>query len=396
MADNYKQIFTRLFQRYNPEKVGEVDELLKKFAGREREMMYKIVMKYGPPVTRVEQKKKLDLLLREQGILTEENSPTTASGTRTYKRLNLRKVAILLIATALVGGLAYAGWRMAQGDWNFFPATATTEEVVLPTQFVLANAVYARNQCQGGEKTDDFLRYGESLSDYTLSGECLVHTNDSAGTSSYFPAQYFVTEERFREIDAIFGNDAGRSQIKHSYEKRALRVWFRHHGIIGKLSPEWKDSIAGKDRNPEVWQIFAEKEPTGLNTWARGNFSKKFGEFSEGQDDLVCIIQSPEDPDKRQLLFFSFDESGQSEIYNAFDLDSYKGRLIRDYPRENDDQSRFIRKASDFIFHKGVLLEDPEGEMRDYLLVWKGDRFSVLEEIPRDTFRIPGLPPIIM
>lgn len=396
MSDNYKQIFTQLYQRYCPEKVSEVDALLEKFAGREREMMYKIVMKYGPPVTSAQQKKRMDQLLLEQQANGSAPVPAPSTRTRTFKRLNVRKVLVLLIAAALVGGLAYGGWRVANGDWAVLAGNdSTIDEVVLP-QFVLANAVAARNSCENGERTEKLLSYGESLQSYTTEGNCLVSIDDTSRIISYFPSQYFVTEDKFREIDAIFGNEAARSQIKHSYEKRALRVWYRKNGIIGNLSPEWKDSIVGKDRNPEVWQIFAENEPSELNTWARGNFTRKFSEFSSEQEDLVCIIQSPKDPNKRQLLMFSFDEKGQSKTYKSFDLDWYRDRLIRDFPRETDDIGRFFNNAEDISHHKGVLLEDPEGEMRDYLLMWEGSRFMVHEEIPRDTFRIPGLPPIIM
>lgn len=49
MADkpDYRAILTQLYQRYNPEKVRDVDFLLKKFEGREAEMIDKIQRKYA-------------------------------------------------------------------------------------------------------------------------------------------------------------------------------------------------------------------------------------------------------------------------------------------------------------------------------------------------------------
>lgn len=49
MADkpDYRAILTQLYQRYNPEKVRDVDFLLKKFEGREGEMIDKIQRKYA-------------------------------------------------------------------------------------------------------------------------------------------------------------------------------------------------------------------------------------------------------------------------------------------------------------------------------------------------------------
>ncbi len=44
---DYKAILTQLYQRYNPEKVRDVDFLLKKFEGREAEMIDKIQRKYA-------------------------------------------------------------------------------------------------------------------------------------------------------------------------------------------------------------------------------------------------------------------------------------------------------------------------------------------------------------
>ncbi|MEM6271671.1 MAG: hypothetical protein AAF998_19700 [Bacteroidota bacterium] len=46
-AKNYNKILTELFRTYNPAKVAEVDSLLKKFAGREEELIAKIHQKYG-------------------------------------------------------------------------------------------------------------------------------------------------------------------------------------------------------------------------------------------------------------------------------------------------------------------------------------------------------------
>ncbi|HHG85353.1 MAG TPA: SPOR domain-containing protein [Bacteroidetes bacterium] len=44
---NYKKELTRLFQKYNPDKVKDVDALLEKFAGREPELIATIHRKYG-------------------------------------------------------------------------------------------------------------------------------------------------------------------------------------------------------------------------------------------------------------------------------------------------------------------------------------------------------------
>lgn len=44
---DYKKELTRLFKKYNPEKVKDVDALLKKFAGREAELLETIHLKYG-------------------------------------------------------------------------------------------------------------------------------------------------------------------------------------------------------------------------------------------------------------------------------------------------------------------------------------------------------------
>eukprot|EP00759_Apiculatamorpha_spiralis_P023059 PhF_6_TR26974/c0_g3_i6/m.39359 len=38
----------RVFQKYNPEKLSTVDEILKKYAGKENELFEALVAKYGP------------------------------------------------------------------------------------------------------------------------------------------------------------------------------------------------------------------------------------------------------------------------------------------------------------------------------------------------------------
>ena len=60
---NYKKIITELFQTYNPKKVGEVDALLKKFAGREEELIEKIHLKYGGAAAETKKRGKTERII---------------------------------------------------------------------------------------------------------------------------------------------------------------------------------------------------------------------------------------------------------------------------------------------------------------------------------------------
>jgi hypothetical protein len=403
MAENYKRILTDLYRLYLPEKVGEVDELLKRFKGREREMIYKIHIKYGSPDTRRDAQQKLDKLLKEketaitvvpvQEVPGRRPDPPEPVEVRT--RLNWRRIGGLILVLLLLGGAGYAGWQVYNGAWELFPAQsgAAGESTAPEPQFVLANAVHPRTTCNGVDKSSDLLHYGAELSDYQVEGACLKVVSDSG--SRYFPGKYFVPEEVFREIDAIFGNDAARAQIKHSFEKRALRIWFRKQGIIGALSAKWKRQIAGPARDPEVWQVFAEDEPADLNSWARGDFTGKNPD-PRRPEDLAVVITAADNPTRQQLLFFSFDKQEKVSFHPTLDLDEYPDRLIRSFPAEGDSWKRFFRERNDYPERQGVLLEDPAGTRPDFLLLLEEERIKVVEEVPRDTIRIPGLPPIIL
>ncbi|MEM0998071.1 MAG: hypothetical protein AAGN35_13370 [Bacteroidota bacterium] len=420
MAENYQRILTDLYRLYQPDKVSEVPELLRRFEGREREMVYKIHIKYGSPETQRDAREKLAAYLAEKenpgppvpqsphtplSLKPPPSSPKlarkvprtspTSEVVEVRTQLNWRRIAWVLLSVLLVGSLSYAGWQLVTGKWTPFALNegAGITAAPLPPRFVLANAVHARTECQGREKSRDILRYGSELRNYSVVDDCLVLESDSG--ARYFPGKYFVPEIVFREIDAIFGNDAARSQIRHSFEKRALRVWFRQNGVMGSLAQPWKDSIAGPDRDPQVWQIFAEDEPSDLNVWARGQFSRAEADPTR-PDDLAVTITSLADLSQEKLLVFSFDAAEEAQLHPAFDLGEYPDRLIREFPREGDEWSRFFRQDSDYPAQQGILLEDPQGTRPDYLLLLENEGLTVTEEVPRDTIRIPGLPPIIL
>jgi hypothetical protein len=60
---NYKKIITELFRTYNPDKISEVDALLRKFAGREEELIEKIKLKYASPAVGAHKRTRLVRLL---------------------------------------------------------------------------------------------------------------------------------------------------------------------------------------------------------------------------------------------------------------------------------------------------------------------------------------------
>ncbi|HHG86390.1 MAG TPA: hypothetical protein ENJ82_16685, partial [Bacteroidetes bacterium] len=120
MSD-YKQILTDLYARYNPQKIREVDELLARFPGRERELVLKVYMKYGGPTAHKDAMQKFMELELERGetVPLPRNSPEVPAEnqTRPAPRKGARlwkRIVLLLLGLLLVSGLSYGGWYLAK------------------------------------------------------------------------------------------------------------------------------------------------------------------------------------------------------------------------------------------------------------------------------------------
>lgn len=409
MSD-YKHILTELYTRYNPQKVADVDQLLAKYAGREREIVLKIYMKYGGATARKDAIRKFMELELESGrevntapVLRQEadNHPVAQKRSWPWK-----KVTLLLIAALLASGLSYAGWYLAH-TWP--PSQEKIDAALLDAPetgsiFVLANAVLARPTCTekpvNGE--NNMLHYGDQLNRYWRIDNCIQQRIDTiegqAVRALYYPSKYFASEATFREIDGIFGNDEARQQIEHSYEKRALRKYFRSQGITGQLDQEWREAIAGKGKFPAVWQVFAKQEPAQWNSWMRGLFFPHYdGKATTHPKDFTCIIEGKNPETDRKLLAFSFDDAGNVIEEHALDLTAYPSHLLRSFPQEGEDFSRFFQEnASFYAGTQQIILEDPEGLKQDFLVLINQNGIRLQHEVPGDTIRLPGMRPFIL
>ena len=45
---SFKKRLTRFYEKYRPDKVGDVNELSKKYSNQEKELFRKLTFKYGP------------------------------------------------------------------------------------------------------------------------------------------------------------------------------------------------------------------------------------------------------------------------------------------------------------------------------------------------------------
>lgn len=82
---DYRALLHQLYEEYNPQKLSDIDALLRKYAGQEAEMYQRICQKYGVPVvtTASSGRQKQDpLLQRYQGLLQRgQEAKGTAAGT---------------------------------------------------------------------------------------------------------------------------------------------------------------------------------------------------------------------------------------------------------------------------------------------------------------------------
>lgn len=310
-APDYRKILTDLYQRHNPEKVKDVDFLLKKFAGREEEMVAKIKEKYG-----VEE---------EEVVVTPPPAPEELAR-RKRRRKRLRSwIAVVL----LFGGAAAGAWTVVStGYFDGLFASEPTEKL-----YVIADTVHTHSVCDLGKDSRLLqLPFGKEVLVSERESTCIVTEID--GDRHYIPQKYLGTDLEFTEINAIYGNDAARALYDNSYEKRALRNYFSRKGFKGDIPEEKQLELYGRPHESEVWQVVALEGEPPVNVVAKGKFATdgEVGENEEGgkrPPDFAAIVSKKDDPEQRRLAVFRFNAEKVDEFVGDLDLSDYPGYFMR-------------------------------------------------------------------
>lgn len=346
-ANKHKQVLIELYKRNNPEKIGDVDFLLTKFAGREAEMIEKIRQKYYDfaPVT-----------LAEEAI-----APVSP---RRKRKFPAKKLAIFGVVAMILGITGATAWQYAD---YFLPEPPPAEFL-----YVIADTVYTHDICDlSKESRLSTIPYGTPLEVKSRQGTCILI--DFEGATHYVPQKYLGSEQEFLEINTIYGNEEARELYDNSYEKRALRNYFNRVKIAGDLLPEQQrslyDSLSGKD----VWQVYGRKKDSDLNVVAKGRF---LSTEEEKPFDFAAIISNKAARDVRKLVLFEFDEHSVDHFVDEIDLANYPNYYIKTIEYWDELYlfgTAYIQlppKASGEEEDKkiGILLEKPNSNADKYLV----------------------------
>jgi|GEM_PF-7051274 len=345
MADqpDYKSILTRLYQQYNPEKVADVEFLLKKFEGREEEMIAKIREKYKDvtPIPLDPQETTpipSEVVAPPEGVAPKNRTqsptpPPPPPAAMTSPPRRSRKRIVLALGTVVLAVGAFVTYYFF-GDQLNFGGEAERERL-----YVVADTVFTHTECDLGMETRLLpLPYGKGLEVYTMDENCI--TTELDGKTHFVPRKYLGTSQEFSEIDAIYGNEASRTLFDNSYEKRALRNYFNRTQIMGDIPMEKQKELYGEVRQREVWQVYGEDAESELNAVVKGGFSNDDETEVEAEthkpEDMAVIISDRDNRDRRKLLLFAFDEEKVESLVDEMDLSNYPGYLIRpvDYSEE--------------------------------------------------------------
>lgn len=309
-APDYRKILTDLYKRHNPEKVKDVDFLLKKFEGREAEMVAKIKEKYG---------------------VTDEVEmvppPTPQEQARRKKRR--KRVASWTILLLLIGGVSAGSWSLYSTGYfdGMFPS-GPTEKL-----YVIADTVYTHSVCDMEVESRELkLPFGREVEVDERESTCVVTEID--GERHYIPQKYLGTDLEYTEIDAIYGNDVARALYDNSYEKRALRNYFSRMGYKGVIPEEKQLELYGRPIENEVWQVVGLEGEPPVNVVAKGKFAGDSGsEEDEGSrkrpPDFAAIIAKKDEPVQRKLAIFKFTQEKVDEFVGDLDLSDYPDYYIR-------------------------------------------------------------------
>lgn len=333
-APDYRKILTDLYKRYNPEKVGDVDFLLKKFEGREAEMVEKVRLKYG---------------VTEEDSLEPAPPPTPEELARRQKKR--KRIALWTMILLLVGGVGAGSWAMySNGFLDGLFESAPAEQL-----YVIADTVHTHTHCDMGKDSRVLaLPFGQAVTVNDREMTCVV--TEIEGKEHFIPQKYLGTDLEFSEIDGIYGNDAARALYDNSYEKRALRNYFSRMGYKGEIPEEKQLQLYGRPLEAEIWQVYGlEGEgPHPVNVVAKGKFA---GEKWENEPDpkvpldFAAIISKRDEPEVRKLVVFEFNKDKVDEFVADFDLTDYPGYYIRP-----------VRYGVNEYFWDKFVVLDPTGE----------------------------------
>ena len=227
--------------------------------------------------------------------------------------------------------------------------------------------------------------YGEAIEVFDRVGTCVL--TERQGSEHLIPQKYLGSELEFREIDAIYGNEAARDLYDNSYEKRALRNYFNRKGIKGELSPEEQKDLYGGPIQSEVWQVYGLERGSLVNAVAKGEYVG--GDYTrvgiQGRPpDFAVIISKAADRAERSLLLFRFDENKVDEFVAALDLRDYPNYYLRPVTYGSTDFLFDTFVTLDPIdpsrvddFQKGLLLEKESQTGVKYLVELKEGELSL-------------------
>lgn len=344
-APDYRKILTDLYLRHNPEKVGDVDFLLKKFAGREAEMVEKIKQKYN--------------VVDEPAVVP---APPRTPAEIARKRKKRRRGITWSLVAVLLGSLGFGSWYGYSEGYleQVFPG-GPAEKL-----YVIADTVYSHDRCDlGMDSRLKAFAYGETVEVARREGTCVVAEMEDE--PHFIPQKYLGTELEYTEIDAIYGNAEARVLYDNSYEKRALRNYFSRMGYIGSIPSEQQLSLYGHPAEKPVWQVVALPEDPPVNVVAKGKFVG--GEYGARPLDMAVIMDRLDQPDERRLALFRFDEEQVDQFVADFDLTDYPNYYIRPVTFSIDELlwDRFLKLDPN----------DPDGALQYGLLMEKENQMGV-------------------
>lgn len=380
---DYRKILTELYEQYNPEKVKDVEFLLKKFAGREQEMIEKIRLKY------------------------ESQGTPTAAPEKPVKTIPIKKFLIGMLVVLGLGAATFGGILLYE---TIEPgALGGTEEAPRDTLFVIADTVFARTECGAPADRSQAIPYGEAIVVYerdSAGGDESCIQSEKEGNPYFLPVKYLGTRRDFIEMDAIYGNDEARALYDNSFEKRVILDYYRKKGIQGGISGEWQqllyDSLTGR----EQWQVFG-NEINGLDAVAKGRFTENWEDRSQDTQrplDFAVIIAKvdtsgeemlEERPleeedydfapreDNRRLLLFSFDSRKNGRLIDELNLSNYPSHYIRPvkFSAESYWWGNYLRIDPDpndvETLEPAILLEDTEEEGGKHLIEVKDGHLQI-------------------
>ena len=314
--ENSKEFLSAFYQKYNPGKLNEIDNLLVKFKEKKAFFLNQLCTRYdlevGSLIDFIDFKT-IESTNNFNIEKAEENKPepvnTNISSDKNHSFINRKRfiviiagsVLLLILLAIILYKQVYIPWKIEKDASRLY---------VFPGNLNLRNS-------------ESSVSAGNVIKQITYGTEVVVYSMDSSwanvrvGEYKGFmgnPYKYLVDKKTFYRCDALFGNNEARELIIASYLKRALLEYFLNNNYYGVMSNEALTRFPElKNTGKEEWQVFAFGKEVKFNSLAAGKLT--------GTDtSCYALTITSRKTNQKRLLIFQFDSKEIAKLIFSGDF----------------------------------------------------------------------------